>query len=369
MDEKETTALDERCPVIVTLPNVAFRELTRTVSNLQPFFIFPRIYMFSTSASIPLRRNPNYTSGMISASFVPRAQRMDLDLRPESFGELKCSEMLLDDPGALRERMSADGYLFVRGFFRREDVLAARRTVVERMAGSGLLEPGTDPMDAVALKGAMFKFLPELCKDNPALDDILYRGALLDFYRNLFGEEVRHFDYTWFRTVAPGMGTGPHCDVVYMGRGTRDRLYTAWVPIGDIPVEVGGLMILENSHKQRDRLRQYLDRDVDTYCTNGRHADDIEAGRKGWEWDGKLSSNPVSLREKLGGRWLTTAFRAGDLLTFPMHTVHASLDNPSDRVRLSSDSRYQPASEPADERWIGENPIGHAMAGKRGRIC
>ena len=62
-------------------------------------------------------------------------------------------------------------------------------------------------------------------------------------------------------------------------------------------------------------------------------------------------------------------FRTGDLLTFPMHMVHASLDNPSGQVRLSTDSRYQPASEPADERWVGENPVGHALAGKRGRIC
>jgi hypothetical protein len=50
--------------------------------------------------------------------------------------------------------------------------------------------------------------------------------------------------------------------------------------------------------------------------------------------------------------------------------IHASLDNrTTDRVRISTDTRYQLASEPIDERWIGENPIGHGMAGKRGRIC
>ena len=31
--------------------------------------------------------------------------------------------------------------------------------------------------------------------------------------------------------------------------------------------------------------------------------------------------------------------------------------------------RYQRASEPIDERWVGANPPGHALAGKRGRIC
>ena len=58
------------------------------------------------------------------------------------------------------------------------------------------------------------------------------------------------------------------------------------------------------------------------------------------------------------------------LSTFGMFLVHASLDNRTpDRIRLSSDSRYQRASEPIDERWVGPNPPGHSAAGKLGRIC
>lgn len=212
-------------------------------------------------------------------------------------------------------------------------------------------------------------FRPDLAATNEALQRTLYTGPLMEFYRTFFGEDVLHFDFTWFRAVAPGRGTRPHCDMVYMGRGERQKLMTAWVPVGDVPIEVGGLMILEGSHQQSERLRPYLERDVDTYCTNGRQAREIKSGKKSWEWDGSLSADPVSLREKLGGRWLTTSFRAGDVLTFPMHTVHASLDNPSRQIRLSSDSRYQPASRPADERWVGERPTGHSLAGKRGRIC
>jgi hypothetical protein len=82
-----------------------------------------------------------------------------------------------------------------------------------------------------------------------------------------------------------------------------------------------------------------------------------------------LGKDPVELREKLGGRWLSTEFSAGDVLIFSVYTIHASLDNHSRQVRLSSDSRYQLASEPVDERWVGENPAGHGVAGKRGRIC
>jgi ectoine hydroxylase-related dioxygenase (phytanoyl-CoA dioxygenase family) len=161
-----------------------------------------------------------------------------------------------------------------------------------------------------------------------------------------------------------------------MGRGTHD-LYTAWTPLGDIPISIGGLIVLENSHKQTERLRDYLRQDVDSYCANGPNAEKVQTGQMHWEhwdgsgddWDGSLSHDPVALREHLGGRWLTADYRAGDVLIFSIKTVHASLDNGSDRIRLSSDTRYQRADQPADERWVGDAPIAHGLQAKRGRIC
>jgi hypothetical protein len=293
-----------------------------------------------------------------------------LDASEDAFGELRDSSCLAGDGEKLSARIQEDGYLFLRGFFRRDDVMAVRKVMVDRLAAEGILQPGTDPMDAIINQGRDSTFRPDLAKANAPLEQLLYAGPMMEFYREFFGEPVRHYDFTWLRAMGPGHGTPPHCDVVYMGRGTREKLLTAWVPLGDAPLRLGGLMILEGSNRKHERLRSYLNRDVDTYCTNGRHAPEIEAGKKLWEWGGSLSKDPVSLRKKLGGRWLTTDFEAGDLLTFTMHTVHASLDNQSgDRIRFSSDSRYQPASQPADERWVGENPIAHGLAGKRGRIC
>lgn len=303
------------------------------------------------------------------SGFRPRSRGRDIDTSPASFGELADSSRLVGDARALQARLEEDGYLYLPGLLNRDEVLAARHHAVGILEADGCLEPGTEPLQAIAREGLALAFRPDLARDNEALHRCLYAGPLMEFYRTLFGEDVLHFDYTWFRAVAPGLGTKPHCDMVYMGRGERQKLLTAWVPTGDVPLEVGGLMVLEGSHRQQDRLRRYLERDVDSYCTNGRHAADIEAGRKSWEWDGSLAADPVSLREKLGGRWLTASFRAGDVLTFPMHMVHASLDNPSRHIRLSSDSRYQPASLPADGRWVGEQPLGHSLAGKRGRIC
>jgi ectoine hydroxylase-related dioxygenase (phytanoyl-CoA dioxygenase family) len=151
-----------------------------------------------------------------------------------------------------------------------------------------------------------------------------------------------------------------------MGRGT-ENLYTGWTPMGDISFEQGGLMMLEHSHRLERVRSTYGQMDVDSYCENRPSGELYARGEK--RWSGHLSRNAPRLREKLSGRWLTTEFRAGDLLTFGMFTIHASLDNQSDRVRLSSDSRYQLASEPADERWVGEQPMAHGPAGRRGRIC
>lgn len=55
--------------------------------------------------------------------------------------------------------------------------------------------------------------------------------------------------------------------------------------------------------------------------------------------------------------------------TFRMDTIHGSIDNTTQRIRLSTDTRYQRSDEPADESWVGENPIGHGPDAKIGRIC
>jgi hypothetical protein len=296
------------------------------------------------------------------------ASGVEIDTAPERFGRLRSSNDIAGDSQALHERIRQDGYLYLPGLLDKEQVLEARRGLTDRLAEDGLLDPAYPTIESIARPDARVTFRPDLAMNNPALDRLLYEGAMMDFYRLFFGETVLHYDFTWLRAASPGTNTSAHCDVVYMGRGTFDLL-TAWTPLGDIAIDGGALMILEGSNNKRRELGEYLSRDVDTYCTNGPNAAKIEQGEMQWEWDGILDNDLVGLQKRLGGRWLTSDFQMGDLLTFTMGTVHASLDNHSNRIRLSSDSRYQRASEPADERWIGPNPPGHGLAGKRGRIC
>lgn len=326
----------------------------------------------------------------VICDFDLTARGKRLSTSEDALGFLKDSSAFLEDMSVLRERMEEDGYLYLRGFHSREKVLEARKVVTHRLAREGFLDPAYPSLEAVAkpkikITNEKSAFRPpvaeggapapvktynadDLTKNNEPLRDVFYGDRIMGFFERFLGGEILHYNYLWFRAVSPGLGTPPHCDTVYMGRGTKN-LYTAWIPIGDAPLHVGGLMILENSHKQADRLAHYLNRDVDEYCVNHPNAKAIESGEMLYEWDGTLSKNPVTLREKLGGRWLTADFEAGDILVFTMRTVHASLDNGSRQIRLSGDSRYQLASEPADERYIVENPVPYSPDFKRGRIC
>ena len=294
----------------------------------------------------------------------------EMDTSPGAFGELRPSNDIFDDTEALRERIQTDGYVFLRDCLNVDDVMTARREILTRIEAAGGLAAGHPLMDGISPPDVnRDPFDHKLAQHNDPLSELLYSGPLLSYFDRFLGRPAGHFDYTWFRAVPGGAkGVFPHCDTVYMSRGSKN-LFTAWVPIGDVPMTLGGLIILEGSHLRPETLGDYYEKDVDTYCLDSTEAAQVDSGNLEGLWDGRLSENPVELRRELGCRWLTADFRAGDLLTFTMRTVHASLDNHSSRWRLSSDSRYQPADEPHDGRWMGEYPPAHGAASKIGMVC
>jgi hypothetical protein len=313
-------------------------------------------------------------------------QGRPLDMSPEGFGLLRRSHDVLGDRGELWRRMEEDGYLFLPGLLNGDEVMAARQVVCDRLAAAGILDERFPPIEGVVATQAGMAtgtFMPQLARHNPALDKVLYDGPMMEFYQFFLGGPVRHFDYTWFRSKKPGTNTvtNPHCDIVYMGRGTHN-LYTSWTPLGDVPFEMGGLMVLEGSHQIEELVQGYGQTDVDRYCDEGLARQLVQQARSAgreltaeerqqirWNSTGSYSADAIGVRQSLGGRWLTAEYRMGDLLVFCMHLMHASSDNQSDRIRLSSDSRYQLAAEPVDERWIGEDPPAHGIRAKQGMIC
>ena len=282
---------------------------------------------------------------------------VEFDRSPDKFGWLRESQEIAGDREALQERMAEDGYLFLRGVLDREAVLAARRELLEHLDSAEEIDRSRPLMDAVfSGRSSRTGNFAHRLRSGEKMRALVHSGKVIDFYETFLGGAVRPFDFIWLRTVRVGGATGCHYDWVYMGRGTK-RLYTSWIPIGDVPYSDGALCLLENSHKAEELVNTYGAVDVDSSKPN--------------PWGGGwFTKDPLEVQEKVGGRWLTAGdggFRVGDMLVFGMWTMHCSMDNrsPENRIRLTSDTRYQLASEPADHRWVGENPIAHGAAAKR----
>lgn len=277
------------------------------------------------------------------------------DLDSSAFGELRDSSELVGNVAALRARIQEDGYLLLRRFLDRDLVLAARQELVEKLDSVGLIDRRYPLVEAIysgnnnQLGAIDRRAFAKNLRNGPALQEVLRQGRIISFFEAFLGGSVRSFDYIWVRNVRVGAATGCHIDWVYMGRGTRN-LYTTWTPMGSVPLVEGPLAILEGSHRIEELQNTYGAIDVD------RDKDHGYIG--GW-----LTKDVTSVQKRYGGRWLTTEFEPGDILVFGMFLLHCSLDNksPINRIRLSTDTRYQLASEPADERWIGEEPFGHGM--------
>jgi hypothetical protein len=244
--------------------------------------------------------------------------------------------------------MVSDGYLFFRRLIDPETVLAARREILLKYAIVGEIDSHNHPlMDAIQsdvsfIDQVNLRAFTESIRSGLAYEKVVLNPALLGFLETLLGGSVRPYDFRWPRFVRQGEGCGFHYDGPYMSRGT-DTIYTTWIPLGDVAQQEGGLIILEKSHQAEELLNTYARQDADKE-------------KIGW-----LSTNPVELQRQFGGRWLTTDYKAGDVLCFGMHMLHGALDNlsPQRRCRLTSDTRYQRADEPIDERWNGVNPEAH----------
>jgi len=269
--------------------------------------------------------------------------KQEMELGGQYLGTLREANDLLDDPAALHERMQEDGYLLIRGLHDPAKVKEARRVVIENLDANGQIDHNYPLEEGVAAEGKRGGFLggAKAITHTPEFLGLVEGNEVMSFFERFLNGAVLTYNYKWLRAVSPGESTGAHYDIVYMGRGTKN-VYTCWTPLGDVPLEAGPLALLIGSHRFERVKKTYGEMDVDR--------DHVE----GW-----FSNDPIELVNHHGGQWQTTDFQMGDVLIFTMFTMHGSIRNNSNHYRISTDTRYQLASEPADERWIGDNPLAH----------
>lgn len=255
--------------------------------------------------------------------------------------------------GDLRRQLDEHGYLLLRGVHDPAEVMAARREVLTRLAEvDEIAEPVEDGVatgrsSRASLQpdlGAFWKSVSE----GPCLRRVVNGPRIARVMDRLFGEPSAPFAFAWLRAMTAGRGSPLHVDHPYMNRGSA-RLVTVWTPLGAVGAADGPLYVLEHSHRWGDLRARFEGLDVDKDPTRPGH----------------LHERPVDLAGERGSRLLTSGFEAGDCLVFGMFTAHAAFDNRSraGRVRLSCDTRFQPAADPMDERFAGPNPPAHGGQG------
>lgn len=258
--------------------------------------------------------------------------------------ELRESNGILDDVPALHARMKEDGYLLIRNFHDREQVLGARRALLELAKQHDELDPSAPLMDAVINPTRQRGGMRIPYTQDPTFRALVESPRVMGFFDRYLGGKSTTYDYKWLRFMPTGATSGSHFDVVYMGRGTLN-LYTVWTPLGDVSLADGPLALCVGSHNLPSFAQVR-----DTYGKMDVDRDLV---------DGWFSNDPIEIVDKFGGRWQTSEFRAGDAIIFGMFTLHASLKNTTNRFRISCDTRYQLAGEPLDDRWIGKQPKMH----------
>ena len=139
-------------------------------------------------------------------------------------------------------------------------------------------------------------------------------------------------------------------DSVFLTKGTK-LILTAWVPLTDLTLSRGPLVILQGSNCSPDteKLRR-------TYGLYDAYSDTREG-------NGMLSDDPQNL-EFLADRFVTAPFRRGDLVLFTIYSLHSFLTNATSEVRISAESKWFMKN---DEFGPDLRYRGHTILKKNGR--
>lgn len=232
----------------------------------------------------------------------------------------------------LRARMDEQGYLLFRGLIPAGAVLETRRAVLEHCREAGWLDPSRDLMEAAMKPGSeplqegRAEYMPVYRKilKTPSFHDFPQQPALMQVAAKLLEGEVLVHPRRIGRIAWPnlvGATTPPHQDHFYI-RGAITT-YSCWTPLGECPLELGGLAVWPGSQK-----RGFLDHSVKHPGATGG------------------SGVPVDENE---AQWHASDFGLGDALFFHSLTIHKALPNlTNETLRLSTDNRYQARQDEID---------------------
>jgi len=245
-----------------------------------------------------------------AARFVPMSDRSEL----------------LHNAHALHDEYARVGHVLLRGAIPFDVVDGLRARFFE------LMHEGSGAMLGHGLKGHPAHTLVrepifEGFTQHPTfrvLAAVLLDGPVVLLKRSI----IRHF------VSGSRLASRAHADRDYF-TPPRHHFVTFWVPLVDVPLAAGGLVVLEDSvNVDIENLRRTLDRTRDRLSDSrpiSPHLEDVARASE--------------------RRWLFSHYRAGDVVAFSPQVVHASLDC-QEGSRLSADIRFAKATAQIDPRWM-----------------
>lgn len=252
-----------------------------------------------------------------------------LETTPERLGRLEPTNADLPLEH-LRRKYRQNGYLWLKGFFDQHVILDFRQYFFDAIFS------GT-------------KTFFEIVRSQE-YEDFCSMPRLWNFFEDFLKGQPYLHKRKIIRFTHPGEShcTGGHYDLIYLRAGT-DNFSTSWIPLGDIPVEMGGLIYLEHS----DAVGRQLEAE---FCVKNAHLppeERISAYNRNMREDGWVSTNLVEMADRFNSRWLIADYEAGDVVIHSPYMIHAATQNrdPLERIRLSTDIRFQRVTDDIDQRW------------------
>jgi len=255
---------------------------------------------------------------------------------------------------AIRHLYGTQGYVWLKGLLPRGEVIDFRGWVLSHLAESGLLKPETDPSLGIASDSGFDRQRADR-RLMSVVRSTAYEGfcaqprlsRLMDAFTGglsyLHKRKILRFTLPGTATATPA-----HYDLVYL-RGGTSRVVTAWIPIGDTSIDMGGLIYLEGSHTIGAAMEAQFSKDSAGLSPEER----VSAYNRNMSEGGWVSKDLPQMADRFDSRWLMADFEAGDIVLHSPYMIHASTTNQSldGLIRLSTDIRYQNVDDEIDARW------------------
>ncbi len=266
----------------------------------------------------------------------------------------------------LSSKFADNGYLFFRDLLDKERVETVRDNIVDVLKAHGFVKKGTssDPIwsgkwpesnefspDGVVTKAVVDLGVLEALSVAPELIEVLQRvlgGEVFCWADNkgrlrlmLSGEKsMQVADGPKFSFTTP-----PHQDYYFF---RPVEFCTVWIPLMDIDASIGGLAIERDSHKEGLHEVWWKGKDYLGVAENPEQA-------RVWREEGGVVVAGRTKSKDTDRVWLRSDYQLGDVLIFHPLMMHTGVANASDKVRISSDFRYQ--RKGTQTNWESHTPM------------